>query len=78
MVGMHPESYEKKLIGQILIEGGYITFAQLNEARRLQLLAEPDLRAPLGEILCQLGYATSGQIADALRLQERGMGKSPI
>jgi hypothetical protein len=58
------------MIGQILVEKGYINLSQLNEARRKQLHAEPSARPLLGEALLQLGYATPGQIEEALRLQK--------
>ncbi len=58
------------MIGQILVEKGHITLSQLNEARRKQLLSEPQERQPLGEILCQLGHVTSEQVEEALREQE--------
>jgi hypothetical protein len=63
---------ERKMIGQILVEKGYINLAQLNEARRRQLFTDPDLRLPLGEVLCQLGYIKPAQVEEALRLQEQG------
>lgn len=46
------------MIGQILVEKGYINLSQLNEARRRPLLSDPEKRQPLGEILWSLGYAT--------------------
>jgi hypothetical protein len=58
------------MIGQILVEKGHITLAQLNEARRKQLLTDPDLRLPLGEVLCQLGHVSPAQVEEALREQQ--------
>jgi len=58
------------MIGQILVEKGYVTLAQLNEARRKQLFAEPEGRPLLGETLVQLGYANPVQIEEAIKLQE--------
>jgi len=58
------------LIGQILMEKGVITLAQLNEARRRQILSAPEERPLLGEILCQLGHVTSEQIEEALKFQK--------
>ncbi len=58
------------MIGQILVEKNYITLAQLNEARRRQLHAEPSARPLLGEALVQLGYANSVQIEEAIKLQK--------
>jgi len=59
-----------KLLGQILVEKGYINLFQLNEARRKQLISEPEARPLLGQILYQLGYATSVQVEEALKLQK--------
>jgi hypothetical protein len=68
----------RKMIGQILVEKGYVTLAQLNEARRQQLLAAPgSVRPLLGEALLQLGYATPGQIEEALKLQKGHPPSSP-
>lgn len=75
--GVVPERTERKLIGQILVEKGYINLSQLNEARRKQLFSEPSERPPLGQILWQLGYVTSGQIEEALKLQEGQPPSSP-
>jgi hypothetical protein len=57
------------MLGQILVEKGIITLAQLNEARRRQLISEPEKRPLLGQILWQLGYINSAQVEEALRLQ---------
>jgi len=59
------------MIGQILVEKCYINLFQLNEARRKQLLTDPDLRLPRGEVLCQLGYVNPAQVEEALQLQAR-------
>jgi hypothetical protein len=61
---------ERKMIGQILVEKGYINLSQLNEARRKQLISDRDKRPLLGEVLWQLGYVTSVQVEEALRLQQ--------
>ena len=58
------------MIGQILVEKGYINLFQLNEARRRQLLYTPANASLLGEILEQLGYVTPGQVEEALKLQK--------
>ena len=58
------------MIGQILVEKGYINLSQLNEARRRQLISEPVNRPLLGEILCQLGHVTPAQVEEALKLQK--------
>jgi len=59
------------MIGQILVEKGYINLFQLNEARRKQLLlSHPEKPPLLGEILWQLGYVTPAQVEEALKLQK--------
>ena len=58
------------MIGQILVEKGYVTLSQLNEARRRQLFAEPEQRPLLGQILYQLGHVTPAQVEEALKLQK--------
>ena len=60
-----------KLIGQILIEKGYATIVQVNEARRVQMYTTALPLPPLGMILREMGYATGEQIEEALKLQER-------
>jgi len=59
----------RKLIGQILIEKGYATFVQVNEARRIQMNTKAAPLPPLGMILREMGYATPKQIEEALQLQ---------
>jgi hypothetical protein len=59
-----------KLIGQILIEKGYATFEQVNEARRIQMYTTALPRPPIGMILREMGYASGEQIEEALKLQE--------
>ena len=58
-----------KPIGQILVEKGYATFVQVNEARRVQMYTTALPLPPLGMILREMGYATGKQIEEALRLQ---------
>lgn len=70
------------MIGQILVEKGYIKLSQLNEARRKQLnwyaLTPIPGKCPLiGEIMVQLGHATSAQVEEALKLQEGHTPSSP-
>lgn len=60
-----------KLIGQILIEKGYATIMQVNEARRVQMYTKALPPPPLGMILREMGFTTGEQIEEALRLQER-------
>jgi hypothetical protein len=71
------------LIGQILIEKGYLTPGQLEEACRNQVSLGAAYEAVgvgrplLGEILWTQGYVTWGQIEEALRLQEGHLPSSP-
>lgn len=59
----------KRMIGEIMIELGYIWAEHVVDARRRQS-ANPDKR--LGECLRELGYADEEKIHTALTVQERG------
>jgi len=59
-----------KLIGQILVEKGYINLFQLNEARRIQLNTGAVPLPPLGMILREMGCVTPEQVEEALKLQK--------
>ncbi len=54
------------LIGEILCDLGYLTQAQLNEGRRVQM-ANP--KVYLGEHLINLGYLSIPQLEKALNIQ---------
>lgn len=61
----------KTLLGQILVELGYITIYQLDEALYIQ---RQDIDAgkeqkPLGQILLELGYCTPNQLIRAIQVQ---------
>jgi hypothetical protein len=62
---------ERKLVGQILIEKGYATFEQVNEARRIQIHTTALPRPPIGMILREMGYTSGKQVEEALKLQEK-------
>ena len=63
---------EKKLLGQILCEKGYITQAQLKQVCKKQL-EEYKL---LGEILVSLGHITEEELTEALELQRSEIVKT--
>jgi hypothetical protein len=61
----------KTLLGQILVELGYITIYQLDEALHIQ---KTDSEAgkeqkPLGQILLELGYCGPNQLIRAIQVQ---------
>jgi type IV pilus assembly protein PilB len=63
--------HSKTLIGQILVELGYITIYQLDEALKIQ---KDDAEAgkdnkPLGQILLELGYCGPNQLIRAIQVQ---------
>jgi hypothetical protein len=61
----------KTLIGQILVQLGYITIYQLDEALNIQRLdAEAGKEnKPLGQILLELGYCGPNQLIRAIQVQ---------
>jgi hypothetical protein len=61
----------RTLLGQILVELGYITIYQLDEALHIQ---KTDAEAgkeqkPLGQILLELGYCGPNQLIRAIQVQ---------
>jgi len=61
----------RTLLGQILVELGYITIYQLDEALFVQ---RQDVEAgreqkPLGQILLELGYCSPNQLIRAIQVQ---------
>lgn len=65
-------SHENKtLLGQILVELGYITIYQLDEALHIQRSdAEGGKdQKPLGQILLELGYCGPNQLIRAIQVQ---------
>ncbi|MBI4870762.1 MAG: hypothetical protein HY814_04260 [Candidatus Riflebacteria bacterium] len=57
-------------MGEILVEQGRITTAQLDEALTIQQ-QHPESRRRLGIILYSLGYVTLKDVVDALKVQHR-------
>ncbi|MEZ4535511.1 MAG: hypothetical protein R3C24_16235 [Cyanobacteriota/Melainabacteria group bacterium] len=78
------KSEEKYLLGQILVDLGYITIYQLDEALQLQ---RSDAEAngeqkPLGQWLLELGYCGPNQLIRAIQVQSelrkmKESGKAP-
>lgn len=66
-----PETDQSTLLGQILVELGYITVYQLDES--LQIQRESDAKGEehqtLGAILLELGYCTANQLIRAIQVQ---------
>ena len=53
-------------IGDLLIQGGFISEIQLERALELQR-TQPEKK--IGELLVELGYVSSGDIIDTLKKQ---------
>lgn len=66
-----PEGQNKTLLGQILVELGYITIYQLDEALHIQRTdaAAGKDQKPLGQILLELGYCGPNQLIRAIQVQ---------
>ncbi len=66
-----PETDLSTLLGQILVELGYITVYQLDEA--LQIQRESDSKGEehqtLGAILLELGYCSPNQLIRGIQVQ---------
>ena len=66
-----PETDQSTLLGQILVELGYITVYQLDES--LQIQRDQDAKGeehqPLGSILLELGYCGPNQLIRAIQVQ---------
>lgn len=56
----------KYLLGQILVDLGYITIYQLDEALQIQRTGSEQ---PLGQILLELGYCGPNQLIRAIQVQ---------
>jgi hypothetical protein len=54
------------LLGQILVSSGYCTLAQVNDARRRQMMGS---EGKLGELLIQMGTLSPKQLDRALMVQ---------
>ncbi len=66
-----PPDANKTLLGQILVELGYITIYQLDEALHIQRqdVAAGREQKPLGQILLELGYCTPNQLIRSIQVQ---------
>lgn len=66
-----PEGQNKTLLGQILVELGYITIYQLDEALHIQRsdAASGKEQKPLGQILLEMGYCGPNQLIRAIQVQ---------
>jgi hypothetical protein len=62
---------ESTLLGQILVELGYITIYQLDEALHIQKTDEQASKEhkPLGQILLELGYCGPNHLIRAIQVQ---------
>lgn len=65
------ETDQSTLLGQILVELGYITVYQLDEALQIQRGqdAKGEEHQPLGSILLELGYCGPNQLIRAIQVQ---------
>ena len=60
------EVKSRRLLGEILVDLGFLNIPQVNEARRRQMV-NPNIL--LGEYLVELGFVTPKQLLEALNLQ---------
>lgn len=62
---------QSTLLGQILVELGYVTIYQLDEALRIQKEMDESGQEhqPLGQILLELGYCGPNQLIRAIQVQ---------
>ncbi|MFN8655484.1 MAG: hypothetical protein U0105_04040 [Candidatus Obscuribacterales bacterium] len=62
---------QNTLLGQILVELGYITIYQLDEALHIQKTDSESGKdhKPLGQILLELGYCGPNQLIRAIQVQ---------
>lgn len=65
------EDTNKTLLGQILVELGYITIYQLDEALHIQRsdATQGKEQKPLGQILLELGYCGPNQLIRGIQVQ---------
>lgn len=66
-----PPDQSKTLLGQILVELGYITIYQLDEALHIQRtdVESGKEQKPLGQILLELGYCSPNQLIRGIQVQ---------
>ncbi len=66
--GLEPNN--PTLLGQILVELGYVTVYQLDQALEIQRSASKAVEhQPLGQILLELGYCNPNQLIRAIQVQ---------
>lgn len=65
------EPDQSTLLGQILVELGYITVYQLDEALQVQKRDDTDGKEhqSLGQVLLELGYCSPNQLIRAIQVQ---------
>lgn len=65
------EDTNRTLLGQILVELGYITIYQLDEALHIQRsdATQGKEQKPLGQILLELGYCGPNQLIRGIQVQ---------
>ena len=64
------KSERKRLLGQILVERGYIDQDTLTAVlKRQELLRKSGIRPRIGELLIAIGKITHGQLSEALQMQ---------
>jgi hypothetical protein len=61
----------KTLLGQILVELGYVTIYQLDDALHIQRtdVSGGNEQKPLGQVLLELGYCSPNQLIRAIQVQ---------
>lgn len=61
----------RTLLGQILVELGYITIYQLDEALHIQQtdVTKEQEQKPLGQVMLELGYCSPNQLIRAIQVQ---------
>ncbi len=57
------------LLGQVLVELGYITIYQLDEALQIQRAEYKKEAKPLGQVLLEMGYCSPNQLIRAIQVQ---------
>ena len=57
------------LLGQVLVELGYITIYQLDEALQIQRAEYLKEAKPLGQVLLEMGYCSPNQLIRAIQVQ---------
>jgi len=63
------ERDQRTLLGQVLVELGYITIYQLDEALRIHLAEFKKEAKPLGQVVLELGYCSPNQLIRAIQVQ---------